>query len=86
LGFGYDIGHTHSITVLQSTIGDKAAQSRLCFFVGVFHGYAHNCCCQIQYHPQVLTIAGLEDFETCEWVFGQENCCTHLFWHGSAFH
>ncbi|EJU02039.1 hypothetical protein DACRYDRAFT_52131, partial [Dacryopinax primogenitus] len=86
IGFGYDIGCTNLITVFQSSIGNKAAASGLRFFVGAFHGYAHNHWCQIHFHPQVLTIAGLKDFETCEWVFSQENCCAHLFRHGSAFH
>ncbi|EJT98079.1 hypothetical protein DACRYDRAFT_58151, partial [Dacryopinax primogenitus] len=84
--FGYDISCTHLVTVLQSSIGEKAKQSRLRFFVEAFHGYAHNRRCQIHYHPCFLTSAGLEDFETCEWIFSQENQCAHLFQHGSAFH
>ncbi|KZO98204.1 hypothetical protein CALVIDRAFT_479161 [Calocera viscosa TUFC12733] len=86
IGFGYDIGCTHSTTVFRSCIGDKAQERRLRFFVGAFHGYAHNRRCQLSYHPRLQTVAGLEDFETCEWIFSQQNHTARLFRHASSFH
>ncbi|EJT98587.1 hypothetical protein DACRYDRAFT_57133 [Dacryopinax primogenitus] len=56
------------------------------FFVGAFHGYAHSWQCQLCFHPWVVTVAGLEDFETCEWVFRQQNQTAPLFWHSSSYH
>ncbi|KZT58731.1 hypothetical protein CALCODRAFT_432213, partial [Calocera cornea HHB12733] len=86
IGYGYDIGCSHSATVFQSSIGEKAQDRRLRFFVGAFHGYAHNRRCQLAFHPRIQTVAGLEDFETCEWIFSQQNHTARLFRHGSRFH
>ncbi|EJT96659.1 hypothetical protein DACRYDRAFT_102753 [Dacryopinax primogenitus] len=92
LAFGYDIGCTHSVTIQQSPLGAQAAAASLRFFVGAFHGYAHNRRCQLAFHPCLLATAGLEDFETCEWVFAkqnltaQQNLTAHLFRHASRYH
>jgi hypothetical protein len=72
--------------MLASSIGNKVQEMDVQFFVGAFHGYAHNRRCQLSFHPRLVTLAGLEDFETCEWIFSQQNRSAHLFRHASAYH
>ncbi|KZT58563.1 hypothetical protein CALCODRAFT_427763, partial [Calocera cornea HHB12733] len=86
LGVGYDIGCDHSKTVARSSLGTRASAERLRFYVGAFHGYAHNRRCQLSYHPRLLTTAGLEDFETNEWIFSKQNLTAHLYRHASEYH
>ncbi|EGO23128.1 hypothetical protein SERLADRAFT_409558 [Serpula lacrymans var. lacrymans S7.9] len=57
VGIGYDIGCAHEATIVVNT----------------FHGYGHNCLCQLCKHPLYLTGYGLEDLETLERVFSASN-------------
>ncbi|KZT50692.1 hypothetical protein CALCODRAFT_422850, partial [Calocera cornea HHB12733] len=86
LALGYDIGCAHSGTVSRSQIGSLAQSQKLRFYVGAFHGYAHNRRCQLGFHPRFLTTAGLEDFETNERLFSKQNLTAHLFRHSSTYH
>ncbi|KAI6039291.1 hypothetical protein EDC04DRAFT_2501531, partial [Pisolithus marmoratus] len=54
--------------------------------MNTFHGHAHNCMCQLWYHPLYLAGMGLEDFETCECIFSSLNPTVALICHASHFH
>ncbi|EJU03205.1 hypothetical protein DACRYDRAFT_50173, partial [Dacryopinax primogenitus] len=86
LAMGYDIGCNHSKTITNSTLDPMAHSQALQVFVGAFHGYAHNWQCQLQYHPQFITSAGLKVFETNKWIFSKQNLTALLFWHASEYH
>ncbi|EJU03409.1 hypothetical protein DACRYDRAFT_50554, partial [Dacryopinax primogenitus] len=86
MAISYDIGCKHSKTVAHSSLGTHAKALGLHFFVGAFHGYAHNQKCQLMYHPCFLCLAGLEDFETNKHIFSKQNLMAHLFCHGSCYH
>ncbi|KAG1862471.1 hypothetical protein C8R48DRAFT_673269 [Suillus tomentosus] len=51
---GSDIGCSLSKTVAASSIRDKAFNHKLLLSVNAFHGHAHNCKCQLQYHPIIF--------------------------------
>ncbi|EJU01929.1 hypothetical protein DACRYDRAFT_52218, partial [Dacryopinax primogenitus] len=42
--------------------------------------------CQLNFHPCILTTAGLKDFEMNEWIFLQQNRTAALFQYASHFH
>jgi predicted DNA-binding helix-hairpin-helix protein len=86
LAVGYDIGCAHSGTVRRSSLGTVAEAAHLQFYVGAFHRYAHNRRCQLGFHPRILTTAGLEDFETNEWIFSRQNFTASLFRFASKYH
>ncbi|KAG1763804.1 hypothetical protein EV702DRAFT_982577, partial [Suillus placidus] len=79
IGVGYDVGCTFSKIVQDSPLlSTKAHDARIKFCINAFHGYAHNCLCQIQHHPLYLSGFGLEDLKTMERVFSASNAvsCT----------
>ncbi|KIJ24802.1 hypothetical protein M422DRAFT_194259, partial [Sphaerobolus stellatus SS14] len=55
-------------------------------FVPTFHGHAHNRRCQVRWHPLYNTVAGLEDFETCERIFSMSNHLASTTRFASKFH
>ncbi|KAG1820594.1 uncharacterized protein BJ212DRAFT_1445924 [Suillus subaureus] len=73
-------------TVTTSSIGRQAKELHLQLVVNVFHGFSHNCHCQLENHPLYLTGLGIEDLETCECIFASSNSTTPLIWHASHFH
>ncbi|KAG2357099.1 hypothetical protein BDR07DRAFT_1231179, partial [Suillus spraguei] len=83
---GSDIGCSLSKTVAASSIRDKAFNRKLSLSVNAFHGHAHNCKCQLQYHPMYLRGFGLKDLETCERIFASSNAAVCLICHASHFH
>ncbi|KAG1729376.1 hypothetical protein EDB19DRAFT_1641971, partial [Suillus lakei] len=83
---GSNIGCSLSKTVAASSIRDKAAQHKLSLSVNAFHGHAHNRKCQLQFHPMYLRGFGLEDLETCKWIFASSNAAASLIRHVSHFH
>ncbi|KAG2343426.1 hypothetical protein BDR05DRAFT_975977 [Suillus weaverae] len=83
---GSDIGCSLSKTVAASSIQDKAMNCNLRLLVNVFHGHAHNCKCQVQYHPMYLQGFGPEDLKTCEHMFASLNAAACLIHHASHFH
>ncbi|KZO93751.1 hypothetical protein CALVIDRAFT_485477, partial [Calocera viscosa TUFC12733] len=86
LAMGYDIGCDHAKTIARSTLGEQAQKLDFRMFVGAFHGYAHHRKCQLSYHPRFLMTAGLETFETNEWIFSKQNLTAHLFRYASPYH
>ncbi|KAG1805993.1 uncharacterized protein BJ212DRAFT_1283028 [Suillus subaureus] len=83
---GSDIGCSLSKTVATSSIQDNAVNYKLLLLVNAFHGHAHNCKCQLQYHPMYLRGFGLKDLETCECIFASLNATACLIHHASYFH
>ncbi|KAG1859235.1 hypothetical protein F4604DRAFT_1882757 [Suillus subluteus] len=49
-GLGHDIGCMSHKTIAASSIGAKAEQSNI-VAINAFHGYAHDCRCQLANHP-----------------------------------
>ncbi|KAG1813901.1 uncharacterized protein BJ212DRAFT_1447699 [Suillus subaureus] len=83
---GYDIGCLYSKTVAASSISLKASANHHRFLVNLFHGHAHNCQCQIQYHPLYQKGLGIEDLEMCEQIFSGSNAVAPVVRHVSYFH
>ncbi|KIM51893.1 hypothetical protein SCLCIDRAFT_142302, partial [Scleroderma citrinum Foug A] len=83
---GSDIRCSLTATLAASLIGPKAKDANVQLVVNAFHGHAHNCMCQLQYHPLYLPGTGLEDFKTCERVFSSSNATAMLICHASHFH
>jgi hypothetical protein len=71
---------------MSSSIGAKAAELKLQVVVNAFHGFSHECRCQLQNHPLYLNGLGLEDLETCERIFASSNTAAILIRHASYFH
>ncbi|KAG2069517.1 hypothetical protein BDR04DRAFT_1021210, partial [Suillus decipiens] len=53
-GLGHDIGCSSHKTIAASSIGNLATKLNLIVAVNAFHGYAHNCWCQLHHHPLYL--------------------------------
>ncbi|KAG2033287.1 hypothetical protein BDR03DRAFT_935700 [Suillus americanus] len=71
---------------IGSDIGcNKAFNRKLLLLVNAFHRHAHNCKCQLQYHPMYLRGFGLEDLKTCEHIFASSNAAACLIRHASHF-
>ncbi|KIM65037.1 hypothetical protein SCLCIDRAFT_23132 [Scleroderma citrinum Foug A] len=68
------------------SIAQMARAANMQLVVNTFHGHAHNCMCQLQYHPLYLPGTGLEDFETCGHVFSSSNATVALIRHASHYH
>ncbi|KAG1883462.1 hypothetical protein F4604DRAFT_1879073 [Suillus subluteus] len=85
-GLGHDIGCTSCKTIAASSIGAKAEQSNLIVAINAFHGYTHNRRCQLANHPLYMNGFGIEDLETCEWIFSSSNSTVILIRHASYFH
>ena len=54
--------------------------------VGSFHGHAHNCKCQLDWHPTYVRGVGLTEGEGCEHMFSMSNELTQSTHHGMQFH
>jgi len=70
---GYDIFCAFSKTLGRSCLGEKVGRFRLSGVVPSFHGWAHSCDCQLDWHPLYVDGVGLEDFEECERTFSRSN-------------
>ena len=75
---GYNIMCTFYTTLRNSSLGQKAMAFRLSGVVPAFHGHAHNCGCQVQWHPLYVEGVALEDFEECERTFCRSNELTSV--------
>ena len=87
--FGPDqaVGYcVHKVTVVASSISNKAQDLRLQVAVDAFHGHAHNRLCQLSNHPLYLEGFRLEDLATCEKIFAGTNPAIRLIRHASHFH
>ncbi|KAI0338442.1 hypothetical protein BDW22DRAFT_1337893, partial [Trametopsis cervina] len=82
---GYDIGCSFATTISSSSLGPlfHASGSRFC--VCAFHGYSHCYVCQLQYHPNIIPGAGLEDLETMERIFAQTNMLASVTRYASPY-
>ncbi|KAI0681926.1 hypothetical protein BC835DRAFT_1311737, partial [Cytidiella melzeri] len=56
---GYDVGCSFSVTTEKSSLGPAFTALGGCFCVCAFHSYSHSYTCQLEYHPNVITGAGL---------------------------
>ncbi|KAG2055400.1 hypothetical protein BDR06DRAFT_981976 [Suillus hirtellus] len=54
--------------------------------VGVFHGHAHNCKCQLVWHPMYILGTGHSEGEGCKHIFSASNELAHSTRHASLFH
>ena len=63
LGIGYDIACLFLATIAKSSLSAAAQEKALQLVVPAFHGYVHNCACQLNHHPLYVVGFGLEDFE-----------------------
>ncbi|KAI0346613.1 hypothetical protein BDW22DRAFT_1462444 [Trametopsis cervina] len=70
---GYDIGCALVSTVQRSSLAQAFHEKNGSFCVCAFHGYSHCHTCQMQFHPNNLKGAGLEDLETMERIFSASN-------------
>ncbi|KAI0702856.1 hypothetical protein BC835DRAFT_1263436, partial [Cytidiella melzeri] len=70
---GYDIGCAFLSTIQRSSLAPTFAEKNGHFCVCAFHGYSHCHTCQMQFHPNNITGAGLEDLETMERIFSASN-------------
>lgn len=86
LGIGYDIACSFIATVAKSFLSPAAREKALQLVVPAFHGYAHNCACQLDHHPLYVVGFGLEDFEECERIFSSSNFLARLTHHATHFH
>jgi hypothetical protein len=73
-------------TLMKSSLGAKAAAFHLHGVVPAFHGHAHNCVCQLHWHPMYMEGIGLEDFEECERTFFKSNELASITRLASPFH
>ncbi|KAG1797809.1 uncharacterized protein HD556DRAFT_1233127 [Suillus plorans] len=73
--FGHNkaIGCSLVKIVAASSIYDKAADHHLLLVVNVFHEHIYNHKCQLQHHLLYLCRLGLEDLETCKYIFVGSN-------------
>lgn len=65
---------------------ERQTKEVVCLEVGVFHGYAHNWGCQLEFNPRLTAVAGLHDFEACERLFAFTNKMAGVSRHHTAFH
>ncbi|KAG0705259.1 hypothetical protein DFH29DRAFT_800494, partial [Suillus ampliporus] len=87
IGVGYDVGCTFNKIVQDSPLlGAKAHNARIKFCVNAFHGYAHNCLCQVQHHPLYLSSFGLEDLKTMKHIFSASNGISYTMCYATQYH
>ncbi|KIY48693.1 hypothetical protein FISHEDRAFT_73383 [Fistulina hepatica ATCC 64428] len=73
IGLGYNIMCAFMKTLSSSSIADKVKSSRLVGIVPSFHGHAHSCSCQVDWHPNYVPGMGKEDAEGSEHFFSRSN-------------
>jgi hypothetical protein len=82
---GYDIGCSFETTVKSSSLGPAFSATGSRFCVCAFHAYSHCHTCQLQYHPNIIPGAGLEDLETMERIFSSLNHIASVTRYASPF-
>lgn len=82
----YDIGCAFSKTLSTSSLRPRAHALALCMMVGAFHGHAHNCKCQLDWHPMYISGTGHTEGEGCEHIFLSSNKLARSMRHASPFH
>jgi hypothetical protein len=86
IGCAYDIGCTFDKTIDNSHIGLVARRKELRMMVGAFHGHAHNCGCQLLWHPLYIKGTGLTEGEGCKHIFSASNDLAQITRTSSRFH
>ncbi|KAE9392982.1 hypothetical protein BT96DRAFT_1055428 [Gymnopus androsaceus JB14] len=64
----------------------QARKANLLPMVGLMHGYAHECLCQLLFLMLYIAGMGLEDGEGCEHYFSMMNALAGITQHMSVFH
>lgn len=82
---GYDVGCSFSVTVEKSSLGPQFTASGGQFCVCAFHGYSHSYDCQLEFHPNIIEGAGLEDLETMERLFSMTNMLAPITRYASPY-
>jgi len=82
----YDIGYAFATTLANCTLATKASELNLRMLVGSFHGHAHNCKCQLDWHPLYVDGTGNTQGEGCEHVFSASNDLACTTQHATKFH
>ncbi|KAI0343135.1 hypothetical protein BDW22DRAFT_1329220 [Trametopsis cervina] len=82
---GYDVGCSFDTTTERSSLGPAFAASGGRFCVCAFHGYSHCYACQLEYHPNIIPGAGLEDLETMERLFSLTNALASVTRYASPY-
>ena len=72
-GLGYDIGCAFATILANTILGPHAHNLNLSLMVGTFHEHAHNCQCQLRWHPMYIYGTGHTEGEGCEHVFSASN-------------
>ncbi|KIK13414.1 hypothetical protein PISMIDRAFT_36708, partial [Pisolithus microcarpus 441] len=85
-GCAYDIGCAFSTTLQNSSLGPQSEELKLRMMVGAFHGHAHNCMCQLDWHPQYIQGTGHTEGEGCEHIFTASNELVRSTRHATSFH
>ncbi|PPQ93691.1 hypothetical protein CVT25_001399 [Psilocybe cyanescens] len=83
---GYDIMCAFVKTLSRSVLGKKKVTFKLHGVVPLFHGHAHNCGCQLCWHPMYTEGVGLEDFKECEQTFCKSNELASVTCLASPYH
>ena len=86
LSIGYDIGCGFKDTINNSKLSSLAKVMNFQSLIGIFHGHAHNCLCQLQNLGTYVKGLGLEDLEGCEWQFSRLNALARGYRYASQFH
>ncbi|KAH0828586.1 hypothetical protein J3R83DRAFT_2888, partial [Lanmaoa asiatica] len=81
----YDIGCAFAKTAGSSSIEARIQALNLQFMVGTFHEHAHNCLCQLDWHPMYIEGTGNTEGEGCEHVFSASNKLAQSTHHPCAF-
>ncbi|KAG1780643.1 hypothetical protein EV702DRAFT_1177860 [Suillus placidus] len=85
-GCAYDIGCAFSKTLTNSSLGMRVHELDLHLMVGAFHRHAHNCKCQLDWHPMYIPRTRHTKGEGCEHVFSSSNELARSTRHASPFH
>lgn len=82
---GYDIACGMVDKISWSPLSDLAGNEKLQMLIGLLHGYAHNCLCQLTFLMLYITGAGIEDLEVCERYFSHSNALAPVTRYMSKF-
>ncbi|KAG6808240.1 hypothetical protein H0H92_004756 [Tricholoma furcatifolium] len=86
LGGGYDIGCKFGTTIDTSELDEQAQMLHFKALVGLFHGHAHNCICQLSNLATYVRGMGLEDLEGCKFLVNNYRQALHLLASEHVFH
>ncbi|KAJ3724216.1 hypothetical protein DFJ43DRAFT_1003285 [Lentinula guzmanii] len=82
---GYDIACGMVDKIARSPLSETAGNERLQMLIGLLHGYAHNCLCQLSFLLLYINGAGIEDLKVCERYFSHSNALAPVTRYMSKF-